>query len=519
MNLQFTWSSDWIQDYESPWGILEKFRWANAIDGNAVLELIGNEKVKQLKNISNAGISHRSIIHFASIDSKITETIIGIDLKEYHDKLVNKLIHIIPKVKSVSNYFYDNVTYCPICLNKGYHSIFHQINFFDYCAFHPNQKLSNKCLSCKRPMPGYLINKGNVEAYHCSCGYCFLDSENIRSMFSSWKEQLKIQNSVINSWLKLPRYKVHTYHILYPFDNYKKYLEVDKKDTDYLRLLPKLLTNAFNEGALNNEVIKISSKANIFNIKNDYQQLKDNYMEIFPHRFYSFEFKEKHKIDSIFFEIYKQTRIIYKAITRYILRKIIKEHSNCVKIFNKARQNGDVCPHAFAFILWKMECEGIDAIWKIEYQNRISETYEFECLNEKFSIFLHGSFMTHLEELLNPLARDEEFNFMDCNISSINFILNRIISHLLIERYIKWLGVVQNPEKYKHIYPDDNIPMYIAKIPQNYNGEISFCFPSNRVNYMKSIISDISNQYSCPFHRLTKYPPYRSPIRIAMDNM
>ncbi|MDF0729080.1 hypothetical protein PY093_20955 [Cytobacillus sp. S13-E01] len=166
-----------------------------------------------------------------------------------------------------------------------------------------------------------------------------------------------------------------------------------------------------------------------------------------------------------------------------------------------------------------MECEGIDTFWKIEYHNKISEPYNFECIKEQFSIFPNGTFMTHLEEILNPIYKDQELNLLNYNISSINYIINRILSHLLIERYIKWLEVVQNPDKFMHIYPDDNIPMYIAKIPQNYNGEISFYFPSNRLNYMKSIIKDISNQFSCPFHRSTKYPPYKSPIQIAMDKM
>ncbi|XQY93686.1 hypothetical protein ACNRWW_09915 [Metabacillus sp. HB246100] len=519
MNIQFTWSSDWIQNYESPWGILEKFRWANTIDGNAILELIGNEQVKQLKNISNAGFRHRSIIYFSSIDPKMTQKIIGLDLKEYHDKLVDKLIYIIPNIKYVSNYFYEKVTYCPICYSKGYHSIFHQIKFFDYCAFHSNQKLKDTCSKCKDPMPEYLINKGNIEAYRCKCGFSFLESENIRAIFSFWKDQPIIQNKVIDSWLKLPRDKLHKYHIIYPFDNYNKYLEVDYKANNYLRFIPKLLINAFNDDTLHTEVIKISSKTDIFNIKNDYQQLKDNYMESFPYLFSSYNFKEKHKSDSIFFEVYKQTRIIYKAITRYILRKIIKEHSKCVKIFNKSRQNGDVCPYAFAFILWKMECDGIDYFWKIEYQNRIPENYDFECWNEQFSIFPHGAFMTHIEEILNPIVRNKEFNFRDCNTSSINYILNRIISHLLIERFIKWLEVVQNPDKLKQIYPDDNIPMYIARIPKNFNEKINFYFPNDRLDYLKIIINDIDNQLICPYKKTIRYPPYKSPIRLAMDNM
>lgn len=72
MTTQFTWSSNWIQDYESPWGILEKFIWANAVEANIILELIGNENVTQLKNISNAGNGHRSLIYFDSVDPNST---------------------------------------------------------------------------------------------------------------------------------------------------------------------------------------------------------------------------------------------------------------------------------------------------------------------------------------------------------------------------------------------------------------------------------------------------------------
>jgi len=521
VNFEFTWSTDWIQEYESPWGILEKFKYANAIDGNTVLGLIGNENVKQLKNISSARSVHRNLIHFPSIDPKMTENILGINLLEYHDTLIDKLIHLVPQIKYVGNYFKNNLSYCPICLRRGYHSIFHQIRLFEYCAFHPDQKLIDRCPQCKKAMLEYLINKGNNEAYRCSCGYCFLDSENIRSIFLSWKIQPKIQYKIINSWIKLPRHKIHKYYINYPFDNYKKYYKLENNETNYLTWIPKVLIVAFNEEGLdnNNEIVKISSNKGIFKIKNDYPLLKEHYMEAFSYRFLHFKFTEKNKVDSIFFEIYKQTRITYKAITRYILRKIIRKHSICVKIFNKAHQNGDVCPHAFAFVLWRMECEGKNSFSEIETHIKISETYDFECIKERFSTFLHGAFMTHLEELLNPTNKDQEFNFLNCNIASMNYIVNRIISHLLIERYIKWLEVVQQPKKFKLIYPDDNIPMYIVKIPQNMNEEINFYFPNDRINYMKNVIKDINNQTTCPFKRSTQYPPYKSPTRIAMDNM
>ncbi|MBS4203651.1 hypothetical protein [Lederbergia citrea] len=166
-----------------------------------------------------------------------------------------------------------------------------------------------------------------------------------------------------------------------------------------------------------------------------------------------------------------------------------------------------------------MECEGIDNFWEIENKNKISNNINFVRMKEQFSIFLRGSFMTHVEEILNPVGRNYAFDFMECNIASISYILNRIISHLLIERFIKWLEVVQNPKKFKQIYPDDNIPIYIVMIPKSYSEGIKFYLFKNRIGNMKNIVKNISNVKSCPFNRTKNYRPYRSPLRIALDNM
>lgn len=49
MDFKFTWSVDWIQKYESPWGIIEKFKCANTVDRNTVLILITNDDVRKFK--------------------------------------------------------------------------------------------------------------------------------------------------------------------------------------------------------------------------------------------------------------------------------------------------------------------------------------------------------------------------------------------------------------------------------------------------------------------------------------
>lgn len=124
-----------------------------------------------------------------------------------------------------------------------------------------------------------------------------------------------------------------------------------------------------------------------------------------------------------------------------------------------------------------MECENKNTFWQIDSYRSISQSFDFKFLRGKFSIFPLGAYMSHLDYILN---RNKEFNFLECNISSINYIINRIISFLLIERFIKWLEVVLDPKKYKRIYTDDNIPTYIATIPYNADGAISFYFLKNR---------------------------------------
>jgi hypothetical protein len=70
--------------------------------------------------------------------------------------------------------------------------------------------------------------------------------------------------------------------------------------------------------------------------------------------------------------------------------------------------------------------------------------------------------------------------------------------------------VVQSPDKFKRLHPDDTIPMYFS------NEEIVFYFPSGPIKNMKNLIKDISDQVKWPFNKSKIYPPYKSPLRLAM---
>lgn len=519
-SFQCTWSSDWIQPYETPWGIIEKFRYANAVSGNVVLDLLGNEGVKKLKKISSAGNGHRSLLTLMGIRPEITGQILGINLVEYNDSIIRTVIPCLSHIKNLSNYFRNNVSYCKLCLDKGYHSFFHQIRFFSHCAFHPEQKIIDTCLKCNKLMPEYLISNDTTEAFRCTCGNSFLDSHNISEIFQTWKKENNIQNEIVKKWLDLSPHVIENYHLIFPLNNYRKYNEFNKSNIGDLSKILKLLVTAFNDnngGYHSKQVIKVSSGKKISLRKNDKDYLKEKYIRSFPHLLKPAAFKKKHEQDSFYFDIYHQTRSIYKSISRYILRNIIKDHKNCVRIFNKENQNGDVCPYALAFVLWKMEFEKKQNFSELEKHWSIPSSYNFERFREDYTIFPKGNIISHIEEILEPYYLESEQDYFSTyNISSINYIFNKIISHLLIERFIQWLGIVKNSKKIKSIYPTNTFPLYIVKIPKNKDLEISFYFYENQFKKMKTMINDLNNKFNCSL-KSKKYPLYKSPSRIALD--
>lgn len=182
---------------------------------------------------------------------------------------------------------------------------------------------------------------------------------------------------------------------------------------------------------------------------------------------------------------------------------MINKHKKCVRNFDDTYQDGPICLHAYAFILWKSECEGRRIYPKILNQSQVPSLNDFRFSNDKFSVFPKGPFMIHLKEILNTFQREPTingeggFNLLKYNLSTINYVVNRITSYLLIERYIKWLEVMHHPKEFNLLYPNADIPVYLVKIPLEKNENINFYFPSGRSNYIKSLVMDIDKKLTC----------------------
>ena len=126
MNIfKYVWKNDWILPYESAWGILEKFKYANALTGADISNLIhgnttSNNAVicEELQVFRNSKFNSKSFMDFFSLDNK-------------HFAPLSQLYN-----NNVNDYLNHDLYICTDCIKYGYHSYFHQLKFTDKCFIH-----------------------------------------------------------------------------------------------------------------------------------------------------------------------------------------------------------------------------------------------------------------------------------------------------------------------------------------------------------------------------------------------
>lgn len=129
----YTWDKQFVLPYESLWGIIEKFRYFNA------LKTLKSKKLPfKVSYFSNLYDNEDGYIYYYNV---------SYDTKDICNFLkINYLHHFKPLEKLAGNnlsfLFEKKVQICPKCIRYGYHSYFHQLCFRDgYCFIHSNEKL------------------------------------------------------------------------------------------------------------------------------------------------------------------------------------------------------------------------------------------------------------------------------------------------------------------------------------------------------------------------------------------
>ncbi|MEK3995008.1 hypothetical protein MKY29_09630 [Psychrobacillus sp. FSL K6-2365] len=475
------WNKEWIQDYESVWGIIEKFKLSNAINGYELLPLIGDREIMEKNNFQNVGIKFREVIAMSHLSPTLIEKYFAVNLHSYNEDLINSAVHVFPDHQKLASLFYPALSYCSICLSEGYHSIFHQIRLYSHCAFHPSEKLKLTCPYCDEIFKEYSV--GKKEDAFC-CQYCqnpIINNMSLQKIKYHWKSRKVIKHKLVEDWLNISQETVNKYHFYFS-SNSLNADELVSGMSNYYADFPKLFNLFFN---LQKDEQNIGNyPSNLLQIKPNtlkYQETEVKYSWNYMYQKLFVQYLGEISDNkatvremnlSLHFECYIQSKAILKAAERYILNKKIPHHKKCVKSFFKEQSGNNKCVYARAFVEWKSESYGYGLeTWRIERPlGMTAPKFYNEDWLDSFQIFPKLNCSNEFESVLRYLTRNR------CNyqFNVISYVINAFLFKILVNRFEQFVNIFdKDMNYYYHDILRRNTPLFILAVGKDERKEIS----------------------------------------------
>ena len=407
--MSLTWSNSWIQYYESSWCTINKFAYAN--------ELIW----KEFFNLLN--ISTRYTDYTTSYYQTLVKQLehIGVHSSDHHIYFLNKLLGKLYNNDNLNKYFNPFLTYCPICIQKGYHAWFHQIVFVDICPIH-NRKLRYTCPSCNGVINMDLNQIKAIPPFTCSCGHSLIDKDNYRSLIDAWSKPIKVSESepLISSLLTNSD---HTYYYQYRITRSSETLRL--LNLSSLMQQPYVISHIITLNKVNSSYSKLIANKNLCNLPTISQQ---------EHLFQLVEYY-----------------IAAIKCTAKVIRRSCKNISTCIKLFktkrkqefyslNKSIPTSNIkCTQniilAYAYIMWRRDVEGHETFESVHVNLKLeSHSCKFTSLHEHI---LRSELFKYFWNVLEEV----DTTFTDKNqYTKFNYTMMSLMYDMLLCHYKSWLS-------------------------------------------------------------------------------
>jgi len=348
-SLSYTWDSEWIVSiYESPWGVFEKFKYANNIRSIEIFKTFGNEDVRN-RDKNFWGMEERNLFSLNAFDGNLLQNILGKNIKELNTKNLNSLIQdtFSPQIQNVI--IRNDVFYCTECIENGFHSILHQLIYVDECPFH-KKTLSQNCPRCNARIPYLLTEKWASDSFTCKCGASLFNGEKGYHFIQTWKSEKEIISNQLLYFLHMSeKCREYLHHVF--FDTNLIQMNKNKLQEYFLSLtgiVPNALVAEYNHYVNTNETNK--TRTNI-----DLKATKESVLDY-----------QAYFID----RINNDFKNIYKSMKRHIRKKYLKKHKSCVAKIIKNKHYNDhgeklVCIYAYSYVMWIQNIENLDYHWEV----------------------------------------------------------------------------------------------------------------------------------------------------------
>lgn len=453
-----TWNMDWINIFESPWGIFEKFKYANSASVKDIFCLFGIQQVQEIK--TTPGKYHRDLFTLNGINDELVKSFLGFSIKSKNKENLKKIGWLLAKDTSgIRKYFNSNLVYCEKCMAISFHSMMHQFILLKKCPFHMVE-LIEECPWCKRKIPYVLSDDYTKSPFQCLCGYSLIDKKNDTSVFLSWKKksEFRINDPLVKKWIILNGDKKRQIYFFYEFYQQSEF-----------NLLENLIS------VLSPSIIKYDAPSS------------------------NFHFSYNHSTEKIFYpsnellyeKMYKSTYQTYKSFARFLKKTLLKDHKTCIARLKKRAPDTKICPYAYAFLHWRKSIEGLNHYSDVENKRKLKNPSIINpCLE-----FVFRQDNTHLNKISLEIKKNFKETISD---QQLIWAINKIMYIIVHNHFFNWLIISEELASHNlmvnHVpFGYENIPFFMLHLHQTEGKEIKFTFGENLYK------NGITHKLKCPF--------------------
>jgi hypothetical protein len=338
---QFCWRPSWVYPYKSLWSLLQKFAYLNYTNVGNLKKTFKLDSDSKGTNWKWQGRDDLRFIH--GLNPDVLSRILGIDKTQLKETVINGYL----RDEEVDMFSCSSLRFCPSCIKDGYHSPIYQLLFVERCPLH-RKVLIDMCEFCKKTIPYRLIDL--VFKKPMCCPFCStiltprilqFRARSVASdnrwerldLYIEWLRKRRNLNTTIFYGASFRGNNNTSQKIKIFIKNFEHYW------SDLINPEPTCLIKKRKIKQISIQLRNIHSDGNFQTTTNS---IKENTDE----------------------DLYA----IYKSIARYILKKKLRSHRNCVVNVGRGELwfehaltcSGKICPYANAFILWRMFIESLN---------------------------------------------------------------------------------------------------------------------------------------------------------------
>ncbi|NHN34989.1 hypothetical protein [Paenibacillus agricola] len=379
---------------------------------------MGNNEVKTIKN-SKIGQSRRELIQLSGFNQLVLQQYLECDLVEHNSSTISKILKPIENLNErVDTWFPLNLKWCEQCIKHGYHSWLHQFTLIQHCPFH-YKRLNDTCPRCYKNIPFLLSDEILGDPFTCQCGFQLAAFS--ETQWKDWALPNEILDPSVINWLETGGEGV--------------------KDSTHLLFNPRSTSlHMFTQEPLIT-----------------YRTLGKNTTSI------------NRWSDEILQEISIINKNCFRAVDRYIKKKIVFKHRKCIQILQELLKKEDdpefprICPYAYAYVFWK---------------HTLLKTDHFYSSSMKGSDMIQPKGMDLVTKLMEPhiLYLKERLYRQKCftEISDrrlFHWIISRYTIELCLKFFYNWLSIAKQSSEDKRVptwnevnkMADESLPKIIFK--------------------------------------------------------